>query len=98
MSSLERDVEVAPRQTERGARSRANLIAAAHACFNAYGYSGTRIADIVARAGLSQGAFYRHFEAKNAGLLEAIREPIDEPLAATGRTEDGRSTEPEALG
>src|SRR5436309_12315862 len=97
MSSLERDVEVAPRQTERGARSRANLIAAAHACFNAYGYSGTRIADIVARAGMSQGAFYRHFEDKNAILLEAITEPVDELLAATGRTEDGMSTDLEAL-
>src|ERR1700747_3413824 len=97
MAQLESDRSVAPRQTVRGARSRARLLAAATACFGAYGYSGTRIADIVSRAGMSQGAFYRHFPDKNTVLMEALREPVDELLTQTGRGPDDTSTDLPAL-
>lgn len=68
----------------RGRRSRERLLAAAADCFGERGYSATRISDITAAAGMSQGAFYRHFKDKNDILVEALREPLDELLETTG--------------
>jgi AcrR family transcriptional regulator len=55
-------------------------VEAAAWCFASYGYTGTRIADIVGRAGMSQGAFYRHFADKDEVLFEVMRKPLDEML------------------
>ena len=81
----------------RGIKSRRRLIEAAAWCFASYGYSGTRIADIVGRAGMSQGAFYRHFTDKDQALLEAVREPVEEVLATTGWTMTDHSATLDAL-
>jgi AcrR family transcriptional regulator len=62
-------------------------------CFETYGYGGTRVADIVGRAGMSQGAFYRHFTDKDEILLEVMREPIEDVLASTGWTASDHSAE-----
>jgi AcrR family transcriptional regulator len=66
----------------RGRRTRAIMIEAATGCFAEYGYERTRIADIVARAGVSQGNFYRHFESKREIFLEALRPGLDALLEA----------------
>lgn len=71
----------------RGRRTRALLLEAAVECFSEYGYSRTRIADIVFRAGVSQGNFYRHFASKDKIFLEALRPSLDELTASTHRTE-----------
>lgn len=71
----------------RGLKTRAQLLEAAVGCFSEYGYSRTRIADIVFRAGVSQGNFYRHFASKDEIFLEALRPSLDELSASTHRAE-----------
>ncbi|MBW0091384.1 TetR/AcrR family transcriptional regulator [Pseudonocardia sp. KRD-184] len=70
----------------RGLRTRQELLDAALSCFSEYGYARTRISDIVFRAGVSQGNFYRHFESKNEIFLESLRPSLDELTASTGRS------------
>ena len=72
--------------TLRGERTRARLVEAAAGCFGEYGYTGTRIADVVHRAGTSQGGFYRHFRGKGDVLMAAIRPVVEELLDATRRS------------
>lgn len=72
----------------RGRRTRAQLVEAATGCFAEYGYERTRIADIVSRAGVSQGNFYRHFESKKEIFLEALRPGLDALLEARGELKD----------
>jgi AcrR family transcriptional regulator len=67
----------------RGRASRQRLLEAAALCFGQFGYSHTRVADITAAAGMSQGGFYRHFKDKDDILHEALSEPLDELLHAT---------------
>ena len=50
--------------TARGRRTRAQLVAAAAEVFAEKRYLGTNIADIVARAGVAHGTFYRYFDSK----------------------------------
>lgn len=70
----------------RGLRTRQELLDAALSCFSEYGYARTRISDIVFRAGVSQGNFYRHFASKNEIFLEALGPSLDELTASTGRS------------
>jgi AcrR family transcriptional regulator len=44
------------------------------------GYGGTTVNEIVARAGLSKGAFYWHFSCKDDVLFAVLEERIDRPL------------------
>lgn len=74
------------RKNTRGRRTRQDLLDAAVACFSEYGYARTRIADIVFRAGVSQGNFYRHFTSKDEIFLEALRPSLDELTASTARS------------
>ncbi|HYF25242.1 MAG TPA: TetR/AcrR family transcriptional regulator [Baekduia sp.] len=67
----------------RGRASRLRLLEAAARCFGDRGYQATRIADITAAAGMSQGGFYRHFRDKDEILVEALREPLDALLRTT---------------
>jgi len=79
----------------RGRRTRAQLVESGTACFAEYGYERTRITDIVTRAGVSQGNFYRHFESKREIFLEALRPGLDALLETRGRLAD--HTDAEAL-
>ena len=45
---------------------------AAFICFAAHGYHETRLEDICREAGVSRGAFYWHFESKEAIFLEIL--------------------------
>ena len=73
----------------RGLRTRQELLDAARTCFSEYGYARTRISDIVFRAGVSQGNFYRHFASKDEVFLEALRPSLDELTKSTSRTRGG---------
>lgn len=73
----------------RGLRTRQLLLDAAQDCFSEYGYNGTRVSDIVFRAGVSQGNFYRHFTSKDEIFLEALRPSLEELAASTTRTSVG---------
>src|SRR3954469_10082171 len=52
---------------------RAELLDCAQGLFLAQGYERTTINDVISATGLSKGAFYHHFRAKE-DLLEAIAE------------------------
>lgn len=57
--------------TVRGEARRLTLLKAARQEFEEKGYFQTRIADIVARAGVAQGTFYSYFDSKES-IFEAI--------------------------
>ncbi|MBX3530929.1 MAG: TetR/AcrR family transcriptional regulator [Rhizobiaceae bacterium] len=60
----------------------AEILAAARKLFFSRGYETTSVNDIIEATGLSKGAFYHHFDSKEA-LLEALAvELADENLAA----------------
>ncbi|WP_293369237.1 TetR/AcrR family transcriptional regulator [Nevskia sp.] len=71
-------------QAERRAGSLRRLLDAATSALIEIGYYRTTIAEICARAGLSQGALFRHFDTRIA-LLIAVAEDIDEGLRALYR-------------
>lgn len=75
-----------PRGNVRGQRTRAVLVDAATACFSEYGYGSTRIADIVQRAGVSQGNFYRHFPGKKEIFIECLKPGLEALLDSSRRS------------
>lgn len=75
----------ARRKNARGLRTRQRLVEAAADCFAEYGYGQTRVSDIVFRAGVSQGNFYRHFASKKDVFIEALKPGMDELLASSSR-------------
>jgi len=55
------------------AETRERLLRAAAEVFAERGYDGTRVADIAAAAGVSNGALYAHFPSKADLLVDALR-------------------------
>ncbi|MCC5579481.1 TetR/AcrR family transcriptional regulator [Microtetraspora sp. AC03309] len=55
------------------AETRERLVSAAADAFAERGYDGTRVADIAAAAGVSNGALYAHFGSKAELLVVALR-------------------------
>jgi AcrR family transcriptional regulator len=71
-----RPVPPAPRtQQQRRAATRARLLAATQAALVERGYAGTTTTEVCRRAGLSQGALFRHFASKGE-LLAATAEQL----------------------
>jgi TetR/AcrR family transcriptional regulator, repressor for uid operon len=72
---------------------RDRLVAAAAEVFAERGYEGTRVQEVVRRAGLSTGAIYTNFRDKADLLLAAVgTAPVDSlfaTMALTGDTADG---------
>jgi len=66
----------------RRATARERLLAAATEIIAGRGYSGLTIAGTAARAGLSVGSVYRHFDSKAALETEVFRREADQQLAA----------------
>lgn len=64
----------APRRTqaERRATSRAKILDAALVCLAERGYAGTTFPEVLGRAGLSNGAMWRHFRSKADLLVAAV--------------------------
>ena len=54
-------------------QTRERLLSAAADAFAERGYDGTRVADIAAAAGVSNGALYAHFGSKAELLVDALR-------------------------
>lgn len=57
---------------QRSSQTRSAILNAATNCFAAFGYSATGVAEICDKALVSKGAFYYHFESKEAVFLELI--------------------------
>lgn len=64
-----------PRIIKHPSIRRAELLAVAQQLFFEHGYDATSVDSLIARAGLSKGAFYYYFPSKEA-LLEALSEDI----------------------
>lgn len=62
---------------EQGERSRRALIDAAAAEFRVAGYAGAGVDAIAERAGLTSGAFYRHFASKGAIFTVVVAEGLE---------------------
>ncbi len=72
------------RKQQRSEETRARLLEAAEACFSESGYDGAGVAKICRRAGVSKGAFYHHFQTKQAIFLELLNrwlEGLDAQMA-----------------
>src|SRR5919198_426272 len=80
-------------QAERRATSRARLLDAALESLAELGYAGTTFPEVVKRAGLSNGALWRHFQSK-ADLLAAAALHSENELAATTRKGRGAHRSP----
>jgi len=69
----------------RSAETRKRIMQAAIARFSALGYNAASVDDVCAKAGVSKGAFYYHFESKQAlflGLLEDWLAGLDRAMQA----------------
>jgi AcrR family transcriptional regulator len=73
------------------AETRERLLRAAADMFAERGYDGTRVADIAAAAGLSNGALYAHFSSKAELLVGALRAHGRQLLAELFATDPSRS-------
>src|SRR5258708_19773544 len=60
--------------TKKGAATRAFLLQSAAEVFAERGYTETTIAELIARSGLTKGAFYFHFSSKEQLALAVIDE------------------------
>ncbi len=68
-------MDVKDRRIAQGDATRANLVVAARELFGERGYADTSIEEVVARAGLTKGAVYHHFDGKE-GLFRAVFEQV----------------------
>jgi AcrR family transcriptional regulator len=72
-----------PRASEKASPgSRARLLEMAAEVFAERGYRAATVDEIVARAGLSKGTFYWHFDSKDQLFQELLDERIDRPARA----------------
>jgi len=78
------DITHAGRAADRGASTRATLLAAAREVFMQQGYAQAAITDIVALAGASVGSLYHHFAGK-AELYLALFGELDDAREARTR-------------
>lgn len=71
------------------AASRARILDAARALFAQRGFFACRVADVAARAQMSQGNVYWHFESKEAILRAILADGFGALEAMTGEVADG---------
>lgn len=68
-------------RTEAKEASHERIVSAAARAIRRSGYDGTGVADIMKEAGLTHGAFYAHFESREAMLSEAAARACAESAA-----------------
>ncbi|MEU3270089.1 TetR/AcrR family transcriptional regulator [Saccharomonospora sp. NPDC006951] len=77
-------------RAEQREQTRRTLLAEGRRLFAAKGYAGVGLAEIVAAAGVTKGAFYHHFDSKLAlfrGVLTAVQEQVGAEVAAAADAE-----------
>lgn len=70
-----------PLSDEARAQRRAHLVETGYEVFVERGYAAATIGEITRRAGMAQGAFYRHCESKRALLDDVVDHVIEQLLA-----------------
>ena len=68
-----------PRRSEQADATRTALIAVARALFTERGYAATSTTEIVERAGVTRGALYHHFPAKD-DVFRAVFEQLEDEV------------------
>jgi TetR/AcrR family transcriptional regulator, transcriptional repressor for nem operon len=85
------------RSREETAETRRRIIETAAEQFRSHGVAGVGIADLMAKADLTHGGFYRHFASKDQLVAEACRQALGdttgEIAAAADKAPDGRGLE-----
>jgi AcrR family transcriptional regulator len=81
------------RQTARSASTRAKLIRAARTLFARKGYAGVATEEIVRRAGVTRGALYHQFPAKE-DLFLAVYEQVEREVTELVAASVGQVTSP----
>ena len=76
---------------------REEILEAALACFAARGYHESTVDDIAARAGLSKGAVYWHFEGKREVFLALLELIVEQGMEALEGVIEGADSAREAL-
>ena len=74
----------AARVSERGAATRAVLLAAAREVFTSVGFAEASVTEIVTKAGASVGSLYHHFDGK-ADLYLVLHDEFQDELAERAR-------------
>lgn len=69
--------------------TRKRIIDVASKRFRKEGVSATGLAGIMAESGLTNGAFYAHFDSKDSLVLEAISKALGDKLAQLEKLDDG---------
>jgi len=84
---------VTPTKAEQSDATRAALSAAARQLFTERGYAATSTTEIVERAGVTRGALYHHFAAKE-DLFRAVFEQLEDEVTKHVATEALTSADP----
>jgi AcrR family transcriptional regulator len=84
---------VTPRRSEQADATRTALSAAARQLFTERGYAATSTTEVVERAGVSRGALYHHFAAKEE-LFRAVFEQLEDEITKHVAREALTSTDP----
>lgn len=82
---------------DRTGKTRASLLQAARALFVEKGYAGTSTPEIVAKAGITRGALYHHFDDKRALFRAIVHEEAQAVLVAIETRTATARTASEAL-
>jgi AcrR family transcriptional regulator len=73
-------MEVKDKRSIQGEQTRAALFDAARTLFGEQGYSATSLDEVVARAGVTKGALYHHFDDKE-GLFRSVYERAQQEVS-----------------
>ena len=69
-----------PEALKKGERTRRKIISVAASLFHHNGYAATGMDELVARAKLTKGSFYHHFQSKKEVALAVLREAVAEQV------------------
>jgi AcrR family transcriptional regulator len=84
-------------QSERRAATRAAVVGAARELFAQKGYAATSVSDILGSAGVSRGAMYHHFTAKDEVFVAVFGEVSTEAIRRATKHVPSTATPREAL-